>query len=46
MWVRPTGREPDGDGAAPEHAYSDAKHGELRARITTELERVMAAAYG
>jgi diadenosine tetraphosphate (Ap4A) HIT family hydrolase len=30
---------------APEHAYDDARHGELRARITAELERLMAAAY-
>jgi diadenosine tetraphosphate (Ap4A) HIT family hydrolase len=30
---------------APEHAYDDAKHGELRARITAELERIMTAAY-
>ena len=37
---------PEAERNAPEHAYSDAKHGELRARITTELERVMAAAYG
>ena len=30
---------------APEYAYSDEKHGELRAAITAELERVMADAY-
>ena len=30
---------------APEHAYSDDKHGELRMRITRELERLVAAAY-
>jgi diadenosine tetraphosphate (Ap4A) HIT family hydrolase len=30
---------------APEHAYDDARHGELRALITAELERMMAAAY-
>ncbi|MBD0330465.1 MAG: hypothetical protein ICV64_10235 [Thermoleophilia bacterium] len=30
---------------APEHAYDEGKHGELRARITAELERIMAAAY-
>ena len=30
---------------APEHAYSDEKHGELRSAITAELERVMAEAY-
>jgi diadenosine tetraphosphate (Ap4A) HIT family hydrolase len=30
---------------APEQAYDEARHGELRARITAELERVTAAAY-
>jgi diadenosine tetraphosphate (Ap4A) HIT family hydrolase len=30
---------------APANAYSDAEHGQLRASITTELERLMAAAY-
>lgn len=30
---------------APEHAYSDEKHRELRAAITAELERVMSEAY-
>lgn len=30
---------------APEHAYDDARHGELRASITIELTRVMADAY-
>lgn len=36
---------PDAERRAAEHAYSDDKHGELRARITQELERLMAAAY-
>jgi diadenosine tetraphosphate (Ap4A) HIT family hydrolase len=30
---------------APEHEYDDARHGELRARIARELERLTAAAY-
>lgn len=30
---------------APEHAYDDARHGELRAAITAELARVMDEAY-
>jgi diadenosine tetraphosphate (Ap4A) HIT family hydrolase len=30
---------------APEHEYDDARHGGLRARITSELERLMSAAY-
>ena len=30
---------------APEHEYSDDRHGALRAAITAELERLMAAAY-
>ena len=30
---------------APEHAYDDARHGELRSAITAELTRVMAEAY-
>jgi diadenosine tetraphosphate (Ap4A) HIT family hydrolase len=30
---------------APEHAYDDARHGELRAAIGEELKRVMAEAY-
>ena len=29
----------------PEHAYSDEKHGELRAAITAELRRLMDRAY-
>lgn len=31
--------------AAPQHAYSDDKHGELRSAITRELERLMSTAY-
>jgi diadenosine tetraphosphate (Ap4A) HIT family hydrolase len=30
---------------APEHAYEDVRHGELRAAITAELRRVMSEAY-
>ena len=30
---------------APEHAYDDGRHGELRAAITAELTRVMHEAY-
>jgi diadenosine tetraphosphate (Ap4A) HIT family hydrolase len=30
---------------APEYEYDDAKYGELRAAITAELERLIAAAY-
>jgi diadenosine tetraphosphate (Ap4A) HIT family hydrolase len=30
---------------AAEHAYEDARHGELRAAITAELERIMGEAY-
>ncbi len=30
---------------APEHAYDDARHGELRAAIAAELKRVMREAY-
>lgn len=42
----PVWRYPDVERSAPELAYSDDKHGELRSRITRELERVTAAAYG
>jgi diadenosine tetraphosphate (Ap4A) HIT family hydrolase len=41
----PVWRYPKALRNAPEHAYDDDKHGELRTRITVELERVMAAAY-
>jgi diadenosine tetraphosphate (Ap4A) HIT family hydrolase len=30
----------------PQHAYSDARHGELRAAITAELRQLAARAYG
>jgi hypothetical protein len=30
---------------APEHAYGDDRHGELRAAVAGELQRFMAAAY-
>lgn len=30
---------------APEHAYDETRHGELRAAITVELTRVMQEAY-
>jgi diadenosine tetraphosphate (Ap4A) HIT family hydrolase len=42
----PVWRYPDAERNAAEHAYRDDKHGELRARITYELERLMATAYG
>jgi diadenosine tetraphosphate (Ap4A) HIT family hydrolase len=35
------GRYPKETRDAPEHAYSDEKHGELRAAITAELEALM-----
>jgi diadenosine tetraphosphate (Ap4A) HIT family hydrolase len=41
----PVWRYPREERDAPEHAYSDDKHGELRSRITQELERLMSAAY-
>jgi hypothetical protein len=30
---------------APEHAYSDEKHGEIRAAITTELRSLLGRVY-
>lgn len=30
---------------APEHAYNESRHGDLRAAITAELARVMEEAY-
>jgi diadenosine tetraphosphate (Ap4A) HIT family hydrolase len=42
----PVWRYPREERGAPAHAYSDDKHGELRSRITHELERLMSAAYG
>ncbi len=41
----PVWRYPNEVRNAPEHAYDEARHGELRARITAELETIMAAAY-
>jgi diadenosine tetraphosphate (Ap4A) HIT family hydrolase len=41
----PVWRYPATDRDDPAHAYSDERHGALRAAITTELERLMAAAY-
>ena len=35
------GRYPKGERNAPEHAYSDVKHGDLRAAITAELLELM-----
>jgi diadenosine tetraphosphate (Ap4A) HIT family hydrolase len=37
----PVWRYPEETRNAPEHAYSDEKHGELRAAITAELEDLM-----
>jgi diadenosine tetraphosphate (Ap4A) HIT family hydrolase len=37
----PVWRYPEETRNAPEHAYSDEKHGELRAAITAELEHLM-----
>lgn len=42
----PVWRYPPEERDAPRHAYDHAAHGELRACITRELERLMAAAYG
>jgi diadenosine tetraphosphate (Ap4A) HIT family hydrolase len=36
---------PEAERDAPEHAYSDARHGALRAEITVELKRLMDRAY-
>jgi hypothetical protein len=41
----PVWRYPKGVRNDPECAYSDAKHGELRAAITTELQDLIEAAY-
>ena len=41
----PIWRYPDELRHAPEHEYDDERHGELRALITDELERVMRDAY-
>jgi len=42
----PVWRYPKERRNAAEHAYDDARHGELRAAITAELKRVMGEAYG
>jgi diadenosine tetraphosphate (Ap4A) HIT family hydrolase len=41
----PVWRYPREERNADEHAYDDERHGELRAVITAELERLMADAY-
>jgi hypothetical protein len=41
----PVWRYPKDVRNAPEHPYSDEKHGELRAQITVELQRLMDEAY-
>jgi diadenosine tetraphosphate (Ap4A) HIT family hydrolase len=41
----PVWRYPKDVRNAPEHAYDDEKHGDLRALITHELERLMRDAY-
>ena len=41
----PVGRYTAEERNAPEHAYSDEKHGELRAAISTELIALMERAY-
>jgi diadenosine tetraphosphate (Ap4A) HIT family hydrolase len=41
----PVWRYPCDEREAREHVYSDHKHGELRARITKQLEDLMSAAY-
>lgn len=41
----PVWRYPEATRDAPEHEYRDEQHGELRAKITSDLERVMQAAY-
>jgi diadenosine tetraphosphate (Ap4A) HIT family hydrolase len=43
--VGPVWRYPKEVRDAPEHAYDDSKHGELRAAVTVELERLMREAY-
>jgi diadenosine tetraphosphate (Ap4A) HIT family hydrolase len=42
----PVWRSPKDLRNAPEHAYDDTQHGDLRAAITAELTRIMAEAYG
>lgn len=41
----PVWRYPKDERNDPEHAYSDAKHGELRAAITAELQALIEQAY-
>jgi diadenosine tetraphosphate (Ap4A) HIT family hydrolase len=41
----PVWRYPKDERDAPEHAYSDRKHGELRVAITTELQSLIERAY-
>jgi diadenosine tetraphosphate (Ap4A) HIT family hydrolase len=41
----PVWRYPNELREAPEHAYDEARHGELRATITGELTRIMREAY-
>ena len=41
----PVWRYPDEVRNAPEHAYSDEKHGQLRAAITAELSELVQRAY-
>ncbi|MBD0337720.1 MAG: HIT family hydrolase [Thermoleophilia bacterium] len=41
----PVWRYPREQRDAPEHAYDEARHGELRAAITAELKRLVRAAY-
>jgi diadenosine tetraphosphate (Ap4A) HIT family hydrolase len=41
----PVWRYPNELREAPEHAYDEARHGELRAAITAELTRIMREAY-
>jgi hypothetical protein len=36
---------PDAERNSAQHAYSNDKHGELRSRVTRELERLMTVAY-
>jgi diadenosine tetraphosphate (Ap4A) HIT family hydrolase len=43
--VQPVASYPEALRNAPEHAYDEVVHGPLRARITSELERLMRAAY-
>jgi diadenosine tetraphosphate (Ap4A) HIT family hydrolase len=43
--VGPVWRYPEEERRAPEHAYSDEKHGDLRSRIAEQLQGLMADAY-